>query len=308
NDEITVSTLGTVTNTISGGAGIDTLKLDYSKTPEYSNNLGLEHYFYIGSEEKRLHNESSFSEISTTLAKNNIKHKYYNKYYRSNIGWSYNNIEDDLNIENQEIIGTQETDLFIHHKGYSSVFDGQKGTDTVYADLSDWTKSVTIKNGTMDVKQAEGNSLKFTNIERLLIKTGGGNDVIDNSKNSTNDYIDSGAGNDIINAGKGSDTVKAGSGNDEITVSTLGTVTNTISGGAGIDTLKLDYSKTPEYSNNLGLEHYFYIGSEEKRLHNESSFSEISTTLAKNNIKHKYYNKYYRSNIGWSYNNIEDDL
>ncbi|MDP8102099.1 hypothetical protein QJU37_10030, partial [Pasteurella atlantica] len=211
NDEIIVSTRGSATNTLSGGAGIDTLKLDYSKNS--SDNDGLEHYFYVGSTSTLLHNNSSFSDISTNLAKNNTKHRYHNDHYIN--GYSRTNyIYDDLSIENQEIIGTQKGDLFIHHKGYSSVFDGQKGGDTVYADLSDWTKSVTIKNGTADVKQAEGNSLKFTNMERLLIKTGSGNDIIDNSTNGTDDYIDSGAGN------------------DEITVSTRGSATNTLSGGA----------------------------------------------------------------------------
>ncbi|MDP8052552.1 DUF4347 domain-containing protein, partial [Pasteurella atlantica] len=86
--------------------------------------------------------------------------------------------------------------------------------------------------------------------------------IIDSVKD---DLISAGAGDDKISLiHGGSNKAYAGTGNDEITVSTLGTVTNTISGGAGIDTLKLDYSKTPEYSNNLGLEHYFYIGSEEK--------------------------------------------
>ncbi|MDP8052887.1 hypothetical protein QJU23_10770, partial [Pasteurella atlantica] len=168
--------------------------------------------------------------------------------------------------------------------------DGQKGTDTVYADLSDWTKSVTIKNGTMDVKQAEGNSLKFTNMERLLIKTGSGNDVIDNTVNDTDDYIDTGAGN------------------DKITLSTIGNSTSQISGGSGIDMLKLDYSKNDiSWNGSRGLEHYFYVDSSEKKLNWDSAFTDISTNLAKNNTKHQYYN-HHNNSSNYINNHIYDDL
>ncbi|MDP8102103.1 hypothetical protein QJU37_10085, partial [Pasteurella atlantica] len=270
---------------------------------------GLNHYFYVGSDSKILHSSSSFDDISKILLRKNNTHSYYNKYYVKSDGYLVNYIKDDLSIENQEIIGTQQSDLFIHHKGYSSVFDGQNGTDTVYADLSGWTQAVTIKDGAADIKQAEGNSLKFTNMERLLLKTGSGNDVIDNSKNSTNDYIDTGAGNDKINTGKGNDIIQAGTGNDEIIVSTLGDATNTLSGGAGIDTLHLDYSKNPvNYYYTSGLNHYFYVGSDSKILHSSSSFDDISKILLRKNNTHSYYNKYYVKSDGYLVNYIKDDL
>ena len=50
----------------------------------------------------------------------------------------------------------------------------------------------------------------MSGLERLLIVTGSGDDVIRNTEVNTNDYIDTGAGNDTIEAGRGNDTIFGG--------------------------------------------------------------------------------------------------
>ncbi|NTW56995.1 MAG: calcium-binding protein, partial [Chlorobiaceae bacterium] len=64
---------------------------------------------------------------------------------------------------------------------------------------------------------------ELSGIERLLLQTGSGDDDIRNTKGTTDDYIDTGAGNDTLYGGAGNDTLDGGSGIDSMV------------GGAGAD-------------------------------------------------------------------------
>ena len=63
-----------------------------------------------------------------------------------------------------------------------------------------------------------------SNVERLLIQTGSGNDNIINSAYSTADDIRTGAGNDTVNGGAGADTLIGGTGDDTYIVDVLADV------------------------------------------------------------------------------------
>ena len=91
--------------------------------------------------------------------------------------------------------------------------------------------TITSGNGPDDITSGAGND---------IITTAGGADDITSSAGE--DVIVSGAGNDIINAGAGRDSIDAGDGNDLISVTTdadfeVSGGTETIDGGAGLDTL-----------------------------------------------------------------------
>lgn len=60
------------------------------------------------------------------------------------------------------------------------------------------------------------NGISVTGVERLLVATGSGDDVLNNTYagNTTNDYFDAGAGNDLLSGGAGQDTLYSGPGFD----------------------------------------------------------------------------------------------
>ena len=78
-------------------------------------------------------------------------------------------------------------------------------------------------------------------MERLLVFTGAGDDLLDNTANNTNDEILTGSGNDTVKAGGGNDRIETGAGDDLIVLSG-NSGDDTIDGGAGIDTLDMDWS------------------------------------------------------------------
>ena len=99
-------------------------------------------------------------------------------------------------------------------RGTGNTYDGGGNTDTLYADWSSATNAITWVNAPSTTQVVNGNTL--SDIERMLVTTGSGNDKIDNSYtgNNTNDYIDTGTGNDTIKGGTGNDTLTGGSGAD----------------------------------------------------------------------------------------------
>ena len=98
-------------------------------------------------------------------------------------------------------------------------YDGKGGNDAIYVDWSSATSAITINNSDLVTVQ-DFNGSTVINIERWLVKTGSGDDVISTANYNYNDEIDSGAGNDTIStAGAGyDDGAHAGSGNDTIAV------------------------------------------------------------------------------------------
>ena len=120
-------------------------------------------------------------------------------------------------------------------RGTGNTYDGGGNTDTLYADWSSATNAITWVNAPSTTQVVNGNTL--SDIERMLVTTGSGNDKIDNSYtgNNTNDYIDTGTGNDTIKGGTGVDTLYGGSGDDVISIFDQGLV----DGGIGYDTVTI---------------------------------------------------------------------
>ncbi|ADC63833.1 Hemolysin-type calcium-binding region [Allochromatium vinosum DSM 180] len=171
--------------------------------------------------------------------------------------YGYDSWLEFKNFEQLELTATAGDDLLVHRA--SGRYDGQAETDTLYADFSTTTEAVLWDNRDPSVAQTLLDGSTVVNIERMLLATGSGNDVIKNTHaNSGNDEIDTGAGDDTIEAGGGNDeidtgagddtidagndggNIEAGDGNDQVTVGRNGgTVAD---GGSGTDRLILDWS------------------------------------------------------------------
>lgn len=125
------------------------------------------------------------------------------------------------NMENLSVTGGVSNDLILS-RGTGTV-NGGAGTDTLYADWSAATGAIVWDNLASATAQTV-NGVTISNIERLQIETGSGHDAITNTRVSTDDYINTGAGNDTI------------------TLASTGTEFDDIWGGTGTDTLVLDAS------------------------------------------------------------------
>ena len=122
-------------------------------------------------------------------------------------------------------------------RGHDSV-DGGAGRDRLTIDYT--ASSSDVSSGTLagslgtghsgSFSDAAGNSVAFSGIEDLTIRTGSGNDA-----------IVTGDGSDIITTGDGDDTISAGGGFDVISA---GRGIDAVDGGAGRDRLTIDYSSS----------------------------------------------------------------
>jgi Ca2+-binding RTX toxin-like protein len=115
-------------------------------------------------------------------------------------------------VENWNILEGSSSNDLLFVRGSGTTYNGAGGTDTLYADWSAKTGAVAWTN-TGAAFTYDG--VTISNVERLLLKTGSGNDNINNTASITNDYIDTGAGNDTLDGGAGNDTLNGGSGDDQ---------------------------------------------------------------------------------------------
>jgi Ca2+-binding RTX toxin-like protein len=131
--------------------------------------------------------------------------------------------------------------------GQGGKYVGGQGTDTLYADWSATSSSIVWQNTDIE---SNVNGTIISGIERLLLETGSGNDLIDNSANNTNDDIRTGAGNDTLNGGAGADTLIGGTGDDLYIVDDINDIIieNT---DAGTDTVQslISYTLTDNTEN-----------------------------------------------------------
>ena len=153
-------------------------------------------------------------------------------------------------IENLSVINGASSDDLIFSLGNGTVYSGGGGTDTFYADWSQTTEDITWVN---DGSAVTVNGAKVSGMERLLITTGSGNDLIDNKKwGDRGDDISTGAGHDTISffspgtADGLRDSIHAGAGDDLITGVGYSAY---IDGGQGNDTVQINYVNTSLYSN-----------------------------------------------------------
>ncbi|ABL66324.1 DUF4347 domain-containing protein [Chlorobium phaeobacteroides] len=242
----------TQSDVLDGGSGTDTLNLDYT-SEWYSYDYwsyydgGFDYGIYDAEDTRTtLASGSSLNDIQTALS--------------TAVKTVFDGQNTDVSVSNFEILnlkGSQTDNLLIFQMVGS--YDGQGGTDTFYADWSGKSVAVNWIN-TGEAYIYEG--VTVSNVERLLLQTGSGADVIDNTAFSTNDdvrtgagndtisvgwgndYIDGGAGNDVLNPGGGNDTVDAGSGDDTVNMVAVYqyTQSDVLDGGSGTDTLNLDYT------------------------------------------------------------------
>jgi len=195
--------LGKGSGTVDGGAGFDTLTFDLSdRTGWLSLGVGTPSTGYAG-----YTGDSSFEQLRQGLA-GATAFKIYNGAY--------------LVYANAEAVNWKAgsgNDLVVFQGGTS--YDGGGGTDTFYADWSSSTTNIIWANDPAQTQTVHG--LEVSGLERLLLATGNGNDILTNITVNTDDVFITGAGDDTVNAGGGNDRIEGGTGN------------NRLSGGSGAD-------------------------------------------------------------------------
>ena len=237
NDTISEKALaGTVqADTIDGGLGTDTFNLDLTAD---THSLGYVIYNAAGAG-TALYSDSSLGAIQTALSAQDALAKT-NFFTGTSVTTAYYMEVMTTGFEVINLIGAAGNDLLIYKNGAS--YDGKTGTDTFYAELECPAQRPSVWTNTGAAFTYNGTTV--SNVERLLLQTGSGNDAIDNSAFATNDEIVTGTGNDTINAGAGSDRVDAG-GNDDVVGEVAvfnASQTDVVDGGSGTDTLNLDMS------------------------------------------------------------------
>jgi serralysin len=124
---------------------------------------------------------------------------------------------------NDQIFGLEANDTITSRNGLDSI-NGGTGTDTL---VLDWSASgspasnsdsrAPMANGTVGgfdgrFLRSDLGDMAYTSIERFVVSTGGGNDVIITA--SGDDIVNTGAGNDFVNFGSGNDQGDGGAGED----------------------------------------------------------------------------------------------
>ncbi|WP_076072942.1 tandem-95 repeat protein [Sphingomonas montana] len=139
-----------------------------------------------------------------------------------NIAWS--NIER-LNV----LYGSGSDTFYIQGLDTAVAFNGGGGDDFGYAGFEASTADITFAlNGTANTASVfEGQGSSFTNVERVGVYTGSGND-----------RLTGGAGADQLSAGAGTNRVSGGGGDDQIT--SVGA--DTVDGGTGRDSWSGNYA------------------------------------------------------------------
>jgi len=174
------------------------------------------------------------------------------------------------NIEHWTVNGSNTADLIVA-RGDGDVYAGNGGFDSFYADWSGASSNISWVNTPATTQAVNG--LSVSGFERLILRTGAGNDTIDNRGNgSSTDDLVTGAGNDWVAIDQG--TVNTGSGNDTITQSW-----GSVDGGADTDTLTIGslYNSDTGYTRLLA---YDAGGTLLGDLNYSSSRTDIATALA----------------------------
>lgn len=109
-------------------------------------------------------------------------------------------------------------------------YDGYGGFNGIYADWSALSDPIVWDNAANATVQSVGGS-SISNVQRLLVKSGAGDDDIRNTAVVTDDEFVTGAGHDTIYAGGGKDRVDAGAGDDFISVVVGSEFADTVHGG-----------------------------------------------------------------------------
>ncbi len=190
------------TDYIDGGKDTDKLIVDVDLST-YTNTISYSINGYNVGNVYGYDSNPSYSSINSSLAG-------VSKSYTINLG-SFGTTTA-VNVEQYQVslTGTANNDLLIYQNG--TRYYGNDGFDTFFANWSATTTAIVWDNAPDAVQTVNGVSI--SGLERLLIATGSGNDVIKNLNITSDDQIYTGAGNDTIASGAGADFIDSGAGND----------------------------------------------------------------------------------------------
>ncbi|NGZ05604.1 MAG: hypothetical protein G8237_04545 [Magnetococcales bacterium] len=215
----TIETGGGGSDYVDGGPGTDLL------TIQARDNTSGRLYYYIrglgNTDNGFFHYNSGFTQIQTALA----TAEYTTIYRGEGSQVRFYGIEK-VNITGMNKNATNEAnDLLICQSGtsYRGGTQATDGYDTFYANWSQTTAAIIWENDPTLTQLVKG--ITVSGLERLLLATGSGEDLIANTMVTTDDTLLTGAGADTVHAGAGADWIESGSGND------------LLDGGTGIDTL-----------------------------------------------------------------------
>ena len=119
--------------------------------------------------------------------------------------------------------------IAVHDNSGTNTITGN-ANDRLFVDYS--TATATVTGTVTNITDHGANSVTYTGIENLTLKTGSGNDTV--TLGDGNNLIFTHKGNDTITAGNGNNRIHGGVGNDTITA---GNGNNHLSGGRGDDTM-----------------------------------------------------------------------
>ncbi|MGK9264959.1 hypothetical protein KXS15_29135, partial [Sinorhizobium meliloti] len=221
---------------VNGGAGVDTLVLDYSGlTAGYITQLASQ--FYYSAYGYYLHYENFERFLLTGSATGD--NLLFGGSYADELTGGAGSDEMTGGAGTDKLIGGGGDDFLDSGTGGSETIDGGGGKDVWQADLSAMTAAVTVvAANTQSGFVTLANGTKVRGVEGLRLDTGNGNDVLSSAGYEVRDDIRAGAGNDYVNIGWG-----AGDNAD---------------GGNGTDTLVLDLSRlTSGYVEQLADRFYY---------------------------------------------------
>ncbi len=185
-------------------------------------------------------------------------------------------------IENLSLMANPSDDsldmLFVIGNG---TYNGYAGVDALYANWSGASADIVWNNLANATPQPVSGST-ISNVERLLVRTGSGNDDIRNTALVTDDELETGPGNDTIHSGGGKDRVDAGAGDDFVSVVVGSEFADTVHGGDGIDRLLITAvvpDSSPWQSKNMSLVGYDAQGVVTASAYPDSSFSRVTQAL-----------------------------
>lgn len=202
----TVSVTGSGLSTLTGGGGTDTLLADFDFSG-YTDIWGLRATFgattYDASNATYAGLHSALGTVAT-----DFRIRSADSALGGFISTGFETIQTNLT-------GSKNNDLIILQGG--THYDGGLGTDTFYADWSATSTGINWINN--PATSSTVNGVTIAGMERLLIATGSGDDLIDNTAvTGSADVIDLGAGNDTAHVGYGSNTLEGGAGTDTLLV------------------------------------------------------------------------------------------
>ena len=227
-DQLSVSTSKDQKALLDGGLGTDTARLNWAGLGDlvmFVNDSGVT----AGSDAETIFRHLSADKFS------------FGSWYSGHYGSERINL---ASIERLALTGGNGNDLLISRGSGSDLsYDGGAGTDTFAADYSAETQPILWDNvPDSDAPILLPNGLRVKHMDRLLLKTGAGDDRITNTGVVTDDYLETGAGNDTIDGGGGNDTLYGGDGDDQLSVSTSKDQKALLDGGLGTDTARLNWA------------------------------------------------------------------